>query len=103
MRLADQSPGRQGHRFPLHIARGFILIELDRLEEARSALDTGRRISEELGIRWQLPSYQIVSGAERFLAGEWDDAIAELEASVGLADETGESYSLSYVTAASCR
>ena len=31
---------------------------------------------------------------ERFIAGEWDDAIAELEASIGLADETGSKYTL---------
>ena len=96
VRLADQSPGRQGHRFPLHIARGFILVELDLMEEARSAFDTDRRISEELGLRWHLPGYQNASGAEHFLAGEWDDAIAELEAGVGLADETGSKYTLAY-------
>ena len=92
--LADQSPGRQGHRFPIHITRGFILTELDRLDEARSTLDTGRRIGEELGIGWQLPNYQVISAVTRFLAGEWDDAIAEVEAARELADETGESHSL---------
>ena len=30
---------------------------------------------------------------ERFLAGHWDDAIAEIEAGAGLASETGHSYS----------
>jgi hypothetical protein len=94
VRLADQSPGRQGHRFPIHITRGFILTELDRLDEARSTLDTGRRIGEELGIGWQLPNYQVISAVTRFLAGEWDDAIAEVEATRELADETGESHSL---------
>jgi DNA-binding CsgD family transcriptional regulator len=94
VRLADQSPGRQGHRFPIHVTRGFILTELDRLDEARSTLDTGRRIGEELGTGWHLPSYQMSSAAARFLAGDWDDAIAEVEASRDLAHETGESPSL---------
>jgi DNA-binding CsgD family transcriptional regulator len=92
--LADQSPGRQGHRFPIHVTRGFILTELDRLDEARSTLDIGKRISEELGIRWHLPNYQIISAVARFIAGEWDDAIAEVEATRELVDETGEDYSL---------
>ncbi len=96
VRLADQSPGRQGHRHPLFMTRGHILVELDQLAEARATLDTGRRISEEFGVRWHLPGYQAVRGMERFIAGEWDDAIAELEASVGLADETGSRYTLSY-------
>lgn len=94
VRRADQSPGRQGHRFPVHITRGFILTELDRLDEARSTLDAGRRIGEELGIGWHLPNYQIISAVTRFLAGAWDDAIAEVEAARELADETGESHSL---------
>ncbi len=95
-RLADQSPGRRGHRHPLAMTRGHILIELDRLDEARATLDAGGRISEEFGVRWHLPGYQAVRGMERFIAGEWDDAIAELEASVGLADETGSKYTLAY-------
>jgi cation diffusion facilitator family transporter len=94
VRRADQSPGRHGHRFPIHITRAFILTELDRLDEARSTLDTGRRIGEELGIGWQLPNYQMISAVTRFLAGEWDDAIAEVEAARELASEADESHSL---------
>ena len=92
--LADRSPDRQGHRFPIHATRGFILTELDRLDEARSTLDVGMRIGEELGIRWHLPNYQTFGALTRFLAGDWDDAIAEVEANRQLADETGESSSL---------
>ena len=57
---------------------------------------TGRRISEELGVRWPLPTYQVFRAFERFIAGEWDDAIAELEASLELAEEIGENYSRGY-------
>ena len=32
----DRSPGRLGHRDPVLAARGLILLELDRLDEARS-------------------------------------------------------------------
>jgi DNA-binding CsgD family transcriptional regulator len=94
VRLADRSPGRQGHRYPVHIDRAFILVGLDRLDEARSTLGTGRRISEELGVLWPLPTYHVALAVERFIAGEWDDAIAEVEASLDLADETGHSYRL---------
>jgi DNA-binding CsgD family transcriptional regulator len=94
VRLADRSPSRQGHRFPIHVTRGFILTEIDRLDEAISTLEVGRRIGEELGIRWHLPNYQMIGAVARFLAGEWDDAIAEVEAARELADETGESHSL---------
>jgi DNA-binding CsgD family transcriptional regulator/tetratricopeptide (TPR) repeat protein len=94
VRLADRSPQHWGHRNPLHLARGSILMGLDRLQDARSTLQTGRRISEELGVRWRLPFYQAVLGMERFLAGEWDDALAEFEEALELAAETGERYSL---------
>jgi DNA-binding CsgD family transcriptional regulator len=85
--LADESPGRLGHRYPIRATRGHILIELGRPEEARSALGTGMRISEESGVRWPLSIYQVFLALERFITGEWDDAIAELEASFELADE----------------
>jgi tetratricopeptide (TPR) repeat protein len=96
VRLADRSPGRTGHRYPLHGIRGWLLIELDRPEEARSALGAGRQISEELGVRWPLPTYQVFQAFERFSAGEWDDARAELETGFELAEEIGEIYSRVY-------
>ncbi len=87
MHLADESPGRLGHRYPIRATRGHILIELGRPEEARSAFGAGMRISEEIGVRWPLLLYQGFLALERFITGEWDDAIAELEASFELADE----------------
>ena len=96
MHLADRSPDRLGHRYPIRVTRGHILIELGRPEEARSALGAGMRISEELGTRWPLPTYQVFLALERFITGEWDDAIAELETSFELADEIGETYNRAY-------
>ena len=54
------------------------------------------RISEDLGVRWPLPTYQAFLSFERMIAGEWDDAIAELEAAFALAEEIGETYSRAY-------
>jgi DNA-binding CsgD family transcriptional regulator len=96
VRLADDSPGRVGHRYPLHAIRGWLLIECDRLREGRASIDAGRRICEELGVRWPLPSHQMFGAYERFVAGEWDDAIAEIEAGFELAEEIGETYSRVY-------
>ncbi|HYB87716.1 MAG TPA: BREX system ATP-binding domain-containing protein [Streptosporangiaceae bacterium] len=94
VRLADDSPGRLGHRYPVHGFRGHILIALDRLDEARSAQETGMRISEELGIGWSLGNYQLGRALERFIAGQWDDAVAEIEPDTGLAGVPGESFNL---------
>ena len=96
VRLADASPGRLGHRFPVGVTRGRLLITLDRLPEARSALSAGVRVSEELGVRWALATHQVYLAYERFAAGQWDDAVAELEASIKVAEEVGDAYSLVY-------
>lgn len=90
VRLADRSPGRSGHRYPHHVIRGHLLIELDRFGEARTTLETGMRISEQLGMRWPLAAYQVVAAVERFAAGAWDDAVGAAEAGLELAEETGE-------------
>jgi DNA-binding CsgD family transcriptional regulator/tetratricopeptide (TPR) repeat protein len=94
VRLADQSPGRLGHRYPVHVPRAYILIALDRLDEASSTIETGMRIGEKLGIPWALGNYQAVRALERFIAGHWDDALAEIEAAAALASETGQSHGL---------
>jgi DNA-binding CsgD family transcriptional regulator len=89
VRLADRSPGRAAHRFHLHFYLGIFLLDLDRLEEAGRALQQGRRLSEELGAKWSLPIYQWASALARFAAGDWDDAGAECEACVELAEDVG--------------
>ena len=94
VRLADQSPLRVGHAFPVYAPRGWILMEQDRHAEAGQALNTGRQICEELGVRWPLATYQAYLAVERFVVGEWDDAVAELEAGIALAEETGVTYAL---------
>ncbi|HMI25185.1 MAG TPA: AAA family ATPase, partial [Streptosporangiaceae bacterium] len=96
VRRADMSPGRMGHRFPVRVTQGRLLIALDRLPEARSALSAGVRVSEELGVRWALATHRVYLAYERFAAGEWDDALAELEVSITVAEEVGEIYSLVY-------
>jgi DNA-binding CsgD family transcriptional regulator len=50
------------------------------------------RISEELGTRWALAHYYAGRALERFLAGHWDDAVAEIEMDTGPASVPGESY-----------
>ncbi len=62
----------------------------------RSSLRTGRQLSEDLGVRWPLPTYQVFLAFERFMAGDWDDALTELEAGFELAEEIGEIYSRVY-------
>jgi tetratricopeptide (TPR) repeat protein len=87
--LADRSPGREGHRFPLNLFRALLLFDLDRPEEAQAAIQEGRRLSEMLGVRAALISYHWLAALGHFLSGSWDDAIAECQASLEVGKETG--------------
>lgn len=90
LRLAEDSLAKHGRQYPVQVSCGYILIESGRLEDARSTLTAGRRTNEERGVRWPLPTFGAILGLERFVAGEWDDALAELESCLLLADELGE-------------
>ena len=89
---ADRSPARVGHRYPVHGARGLILADLDRFDEATSTLERGARTAEELGVRLHLPSYQVFLASVRFITGDWDEALADAQAGLELAEEVGETY-----------
>jgi DNA-binding CsgD family transcriptional regulator len=92
--LADRSPRRRGHGFPVYAPRGWILMEMDQHAAAVHALNAGRRICEDLGVRWPLATYQAYLAVERFVVGQWDDAVAELEAGIAFAEETGVTYAV---------
>lgn len=65
---------------------GGACLEGDRLDEAEQALRAGRDISERFG-SWHIPWYQMYLGAKHFLAGDWDDAIAEAAAGLSVVEE----------------
>lgn len=69
---ADRSPDREGHRYPMHAARGRMLMELDRFEETEAALEAANRITERLGTRRAY--LDVYRGFGHFATGEWDDA-----------------------------
>jgi ATP/maltotriose-dependent transcriptional regulator MalT len=92
LRRAEASSGRRGYRYPSHMVRGHVLIELDRLADARAALETGMRLSEDLGVRWSLPAYQFMLAVARFAAGEWDEALSAVGVGLELGEEAGDRY-----------
>lgn len=89
--LSSRGEG-SGDHYPLHAARGFVLLESDDFEAARSELDRGRELGEQAGVLWPLPTYHAYLGFERFLRGQWDDALPELEISVALIEDSGVSF-----------
>jgi DNA-binding CsgD family transcriptional regulator len=89
VRLADRSPGQAVHRFHANFYLGMFLLEAGRTQEAQAALQRGRRLSEQLGANWSLPIYQWALALSHFVSGDWDDASAECEACLELAEDVG--------------
>jgi DNA-binding CsgD family transcriptional regulator/tetratricopeptide (TPR) repeat protein len=82
LRTAEQDPTHHLDRYPARLFLGWALQDGDQLAEADRVLRDGLRRSEELGLGVHLPYYHARLGALRFVSGEWDDAIAELEAAI---------------------
>ena len=56
---------------------------------ARAELDRTRRLAAEREASWVDPFLGFVAGAIAFAAGDWDDAVAELDSALERAEETG--------------
>jgi len=56
---------------------------------AQAAVDRARRLTAERRAEWVDPFLGFVAGGIAFAAGDWDGAVAELDAALELAEETG--------------
>jgi DNA-binding CsgD family transcriptional regulator len=65
------------------------LQQVDRFEEAHEALREGRRAEEQLGNVSYLPVYYYEEATLLFQEGRWDDAVAQAQTGLELADEVG--------------
>jgi DNA-binding CsgD family transcriptional regulator len=65
------------------------LLGLDRFAEADQAIQRGRRADELLGRVSYLPVYGYIAASGKYAEGRWDEAIAEAESGLALADEVG--------------
>lgn len=63
------------------------LIRLDRLDEALATLREGAAEHERVGTVTWMPVNHLMAAAVHFWAARWDDAVAEIDASVALAEE----------------
>jgi tetratricopeptide (TPR) repeat protein len=97
--LAAASGSPEAEMRPAPVWLGLGLVDTDQFEEAMAVLQRGRRRSEEAGAYWQLPLYDDGIATLHFYAGSWDDAVAELETCIALAEETG---TLWWLVPASC-
>lgn len=70
-----------------HLWLGTALADGDRLTEAEAVFHTGRRRAEQAGDLARLPLYHWAIAEARLAGGHWDDALAEVEAGLGLIEE----------------
>jgi DNA-binding CsgD family transcriptional regulator len=68
---------------------GMLLIDVDQMEAAGSALQAGRQLAEEHGIVWGQAQCHVLLAERLLLTGRWDDAIAEAETTVDLCETFG--------------
>src|SRR5439155_2670804 len=61
-----------------------LLLDADRMEEAASVAQTGRRLMEEQGVVLGQAECHSIQAEQLLHVGEWDDAIAEAETTVDL-------------------
>jgi DNA-binding CsgD family transcriptional regulator len=95
LRLAGERAGGR-LRWPPEAFLAMTLSGLDRYAEAHEALREGRRADERVGNVSYLPVYHYLSATLLFGAARWDDAVAQAEAGLGLADEVGLGMLLSW-------
>ena len=83
-------PGSEpGQLIQPRLYEGLALLEADQLDEAAATFETGRRVAHEVGTAWGLPLFHGGVALVRFHSGAWDDAIAEAETCLAMAEEEG--------------
>ncbi|HVL80372.1 MAG TPA: AAA family ATPase [Actinomycetota bacterium] len=94
--VAARDPSGEAARACPSVFLGHNLLLVDRFEEAEQVLRAGQRDAMGRGSVWQLPLYHVGLGMLRFFDGRWDDAVAEVEAALDVADEFGVRIGLLY-------
>ncbi len=80
---------RDFSRHSPHFFLGIVLCSADRLDEAEEVFQQARRLGEGTGSRVSTAVHHCGLALRRFHSGEWDDAQAEAEAGLALAEERG--------------
>jgi DNA-binding CsgD family transcriptional regulator len=83
-------------RYGSYYFLGGVLTTGDRYEEARDAFVTGRAAAEAAGAITVVTIYHVGIAMLAYATGDWDDAVAELEAGIALAEELGSVLGLTW-------
>lgn len=98
-RAVELADGVEGHRRIPHLFHAQCLLWSDRTADAAASLLRGRSLSVDLGMGWDEPMYHALAADERMRSGEWDDALAEIDAGLRRSDEVGSHFADSWLFA----
>src|SRR5204862_1121224 len=73
----ESEPGGDVEHFPLHVLLAAVLFDAGHLDEGQAAVGHALAACEDRGFRGELLTCHWVAARGCFLAGRWDDALAE--------------------------
>jgi DNA-binding CsgD family transcriptional regulator len=103
LRIVERGANPDLVRFHPHFSHGMSLAGEDRHQEAEQAFATGLRVREQLGTVWDLPLYQAGLADLHCQMGRWDDALAEADTGIAIADEVGTRLAIVVCTGVAAR
>ena len=91
--VAEREQTRDTHHLShAHLIYAMALADSDRPDDALETLTQARWIYERLGMEETLRNSHHYAGYPNLLAGNWDDALAEIETAAALSQEAGISW-----------
>lgn len=87
--VAGQAPSSLPQFVPVYNMAAQLFLEADRMEDARSALEAGRLLTEQHGFALGRAECHALLAELLFHIGQWDDSVAEAETAVHLCQMFG--------------
>jgi DNA-binding CsgD family transcriptional regulator/tetratricopeptide (TPR) repeat protein len=87
--IADTDPTGIAHQYLPSFYCGLTALDADLLDQAMAMVQRGREVARTHGIAWSLPLFASIAAATRFRQGRLDEASAEAEVSISLANRIG--------------
>jgi DNA-binding CsgD family transcriptional regulator len=91
VRVAFEPPDEQARLRHPHFFHGLALCDADFMDDAAAAYRKAAEECDQLGSTWILPDTRLMSAELRFLVGDWEVAVPELEAGLEAAADQGAS------------
>lgn len=85
----ERDPSGDDPHLPLELLVAAFLLDAGRLAECRDVIGAALADCAERGSRWELAHCHGVAALAHFLAGWWDEAVAELDSAAAVSNDLG--------------